>query len=224
MTKIVFTLLFFFTLNVVSFSQNINCSRITNFGESEICLPVMEGYVECYSDPVVKQMADMTEIAINYVLGFYLDEETFQQKDKLGMITFDNYLKFYATNELANYDADQNTLAEIKSVLSGNFFAKSWEELIDEHLNEELNVEIGVPTMIRDYEVNEHSFTYLMITKFETEGQEATTLAMSMTGILANKRLIWMAYYLDYENETSIDILQENTNELVLNFMNSQRP
>ncbi len=217
------TSLLILTASIVGFSQESDCSRITSFGDVEICLPFINGYVECYTDPLVKEMADKTEIAINSVLGYYLNDDTYEQRSMLGIISFDDYFKIYATNQLAELDADVNMLNEVKSALSGNFFEKSWDSLVDEFIDDELQVEIGVPTMIKDYQINDNSFTFLMITKYEVENQEPTIIAMSMSGMLVNKRLVWMAYYLNYDGEESIDKLQGKTDQIVTAFMDAQR-
>ena len=67
------------------------------FGDKEICLPKIDGYQECYTNPIVKRIADATEVPANTVLGFYLNNETYDKRDSLGLISFDDYFKIYGT-------------------------------------------------------------------------------------------------------------------------------
>lgn len=190
----------------------MNCDREANFGEKQICLPQIDGYQECYTDSIVKQLADATEVSMNSVLGFYLNNETYDKKDSLGIINFDDYFKVYGTNEIQNYNADEALLEQMIQVLSGNFINKNWEEMSNEVDKLGFDVEVGVPILIDNYRINSESFSIVLITKYAFEGIEPYTLAMTMNGYLINERLVWMAYYLNYEDQETINILKNKSN------------
>lgn len=193
-------------------SQNVKCNRNAIFGDKEICLPNINGYQECYSDPIVKQLADATEVPINSVLGFYLSDEIYAKRDSLGLINFDNYFKIYGTKEIQNYSADGNFLEQMLQLLSGNFIEKNWQEVSKEIDKTGFDVEIGVPIVIEKYSINDESFTMVILTKYEIEGIEPYTLATTINGYLKNKRLIWMAYYLNYKEQETIELLKSKSN------------
>jgi hypothetical protein len=196
--------------------QDSSCFREANFGDKIICLPRINGYQECYSDSKVKQLADATEVEINSVLGFYLNNEIYAKKDSLGLITFDDYFKVYGTKEIQFLPAGKEVLDEMSQVMSGIFISKNWEELLE--LIDELgiDVEVGVPIVVENYRINEESFTMVLLIKYELQGEESYTLATTVNGYLSNNRLIWMAYYRNYVNTETIDILKSKSNEILL--------
>lgn len=212
MKKILLIACILFVKQNYALSQNIKCNRQANFGKKTICLPQIDGYQECYTDPIVKQLADATEVPINTVLGFYLSNRTHGKKDSLGLISFDDYFKVYGTKEIENLKCDESLLEQMIQVLSANFITRNWEELSKEIDKIGLDAEIGVPVVIENYRLNTESFTMVMLTKYGFEGLEPYTLAMTINGYLKNERLIWMAYYLNYEDQLTIQKLKDRSN------------
>lgn len=200
-------------------AQQENCERVTKFGIADICLAQVSGYKECYLEPNIKQLADMTEVQVNMVLGFYLNNSMYEKRDSIGLIGFDDYFKVYGTKQIKDYEADKSTLKEMQNVLVGNFIAKNWDKMEKEIDKIGLEVQVGVPTVIDSYNVNEKSFTYIMLTRYELEGTEPYTMAGTMNGMLINKRLVWMAYYLTYADESTITQLKTNSNEILSQLM-----
>lgn len=194
------------------FAQDSICARQAIFGEKNICLPQINGYQECYTDSIVKQLADATEVPINSVLGFYLSNEIYGKKDSLGQISFDDYFKIYGTKEIQNLKADKPILEQMIQMLSGNFISKNWAELSQEIDKVGLDAEIGVPIVIENYRINDESFTMVLLTNYAFEGIEPYTMAMTMNGYLKSERLVWMAYYLNYKNQETIETLKEKSN------------
>lgn len=213
--KIIYT--FFLLLSISNFisAQEDHCSRTTSFGTAEICLPVIDGYQECYMDPTIKEIADATEVSMNSVLGFYINDDSYDRKDSLALTGFDDYFKFYGTNEIQNLPADKYALKEMEEMLANNFLSTNWD-LIEKEVDKlELQAEIGVPTVIKRYNFNDQSFTFIMLTKYEVPGYPPYTMALSMNGIVTAERMIWMAYYLTYEDEQTIARLEEKSNMIL---------
>lgn len=204
-------------------AQEGNCVRMAMFGETEICLPHIEGYWECYSDSIVKQLADGNEVPNNMVLGFYLNNQVYEKKDSIGLISFDDYFKVYGTKQIKDFKADSKFLHEMQEMFTGNFLSKNWE-LIEKDIDKiGRNVEVGVPIMIKAYNVNENSFSAVMLITYEFEGVEPYTLAMTINGLLINERLVWMAYYLYYNGEETIAILQEKSNAILTQLVGTDK-
>ena len=218
MNKVFYLLiLLIFTVNPVS-AQQTDCSRIATFGEKNICLPQIEGYVESYLEPDIKALADATEMPANQVLGFYLNQPTYHNKDGDGLLEFDDYFKVYATTQLEDLDTDRKMLRQMQETLDGNFITKNWDEMEKEIDKIGLEVQVGAPTVIKSYNLDENSFTYVMLIKYQFEGMEPYTMAMTMNGMLVNERMIWMAYYLNYEGEETISLLQQNSDKILSRF------
>lgn len=200
---------------VIAQDQDASCDRRTNFGQVNLCLPHIKGYQEAYSIPIVKDLADGTEVPANIVLGFYLNNETYKRVDDLGQFGFDDYFKIYGTKQIMNYEANKEALDEMYKALSDNFFSKNWETMEKELGKINSDVEIGVPISIKSYYTGDNSFTYVMITKYEPDGEEPYSLAMTLNGLIIQERLIWMAYYLNYEGEKTITTLQNNSDRII---------
>lgn len=217
MTKLKLTLITALLSVNMMLAQNpdSNCDRLTKFGNVDLCLAKIEGYQESYSIPIVKELADATEVPVNTVLGFYLNDETHKRANELGQFEFDDYFKIYGTKQLMNYKADEKSLKEMYDVLAGNFFTKNWDTMEKEVDKIGLGVEIGMPIVVKSYYTGKNAFTYVMITRYEPEGEEPYSLAMTMNGMLIQERLIWLAYYLSYEGEESIATLQKNSDRIV---------
>ena len=204
-------------------AQQNHCARKTIFGKAEICLPYVEGYHECYTDSKVKLLADGTEVPINMVLGFYLNHQTFIKKDSLGLLPFDDYFKIYGTKELKDQKAGFDELKQVQSMLEGNFISKNWDLIKKEVDKVGLDVEIGVPVVIKSYNLDKNSFTILMLNKNEIEKGKFVTTAMTLNGLLINERLVWMAYYLNYKDQNTMVLLEKNSNLILNKILNAQK-
>lgn len=223
MTKTLIPLFLLLFLGNMALAQDSKCARKAAFGDTKICLPIIKGYKECYTDPAVKPLADATEAPANMVLGFYLTNKVFGQKEKLGEIRFDDYFKVYGTKEIMNVEADGDALQQMQEVLSSNFISKNWESMLKELDKTGLDVEIGAPTIVKSYSPNERSFTYIMLTKYELEGGSTQTLAMTMNGVLLSDRLIWVAYYLNYEGKETISTIETNSNKILNSLLEADK-
>ena len=212
MKKIVNVILIFLVINNCALAQDENCVRKATFGETEICLPKIEGYQESYTDPIIKQFADGTEVPTNMILGFYLNNQTYERRDSLGLISFDDFFKIYGTKQIKNLKADSSLLKKLQDLLTENFPG----ELIKKEFDKiGLEIKIGAPTIIKTYNLNANSFTCIMLTKYELEGMKSHVTAMTINGLLLNEKLIWMAYLLNYNGEETILRLQENSNAIL---------
>ncbi|MCH6199960.1 hypothetical protein MMU07_10225 [Aquiflexum sp. LQ15W] len=214
-SKIVCSILVILIFTNSILAQEIDIRRKTNFGNTEIYLPPIEGYRECYLEPTVKQIADGTEVPSNMVLGFYLNNRTFEKIGSSELSRFDDYFKIYGTIQVKDYKANRDILKQMQDAMGGNFMAKNWDLMKKEVDKIGLEVEIGVPIVIKNYNLNKNSFTYVMIARYELEGVDPFTLVMAINGLLINEKLIWMAYYLHYDGEESISRLQRN-NDFIL--------
>ena len=208
-------LLLLIGLTQTAIAQNAKCSRETSFGKKKICIPKIKEYTECYSNSTVKALADATEVESNIVLGFYLNNETYAKRDSLGLISFDDYFKIYATKSIQDLKADHALLDELIKQLSGNFMSQNWDEISEEIEELDLDMEIGTPIVVDNYRLNDDSFSMIMIVKYQFEGMEPYTMAMTINGFIQNERLLWMAYYRNYENKKTIKTLKSRSDSIL---------
>ena len=217
MKKITTSILILLFLSSWMLAQDSDCSRKTLFGTTEICLPKINGYEECYTEPVVKALADATEVETNMVLGYYLNNDTYAKIDSLEFINFEDYFKIYGTKQIQDYEADAAILKQMQEMLSGNFLTKNWDAVQEgiESMEHDLDIEIGIPVVIDEYKLTDNSFTLMMINKYQLDGEESFTMALTMNGLLIHERLVWMAYYLDYKGEKTMSRLRHKSDNIL---------
>jgi len=218
MTK---ALLVFFALIItqISQAQEEACARTTSFGGVEICLKKVAGYKESYLTPVVKAHADATEVPANTVLGYYLNNTDYGSGKNIDVTVLDDYFKIYGTLAVKDYEANSDLLNQLQTMVADNFISKNWDEVSKDIDKLGLDVEIGKPVMIDSYNLNPDSFTLVLLIKYMPEGAEPYTRAMTMNGIIINNRLVWMAYYLMYEEPGTIEKLKANSDKILAQLM-----
>ncbi len=196
-------------------AQSPTCEKGATFGSQTICLPELVGYEECYAVPIVKQTADASEVAVNEVLGFYLNDSTYARVDELATFVFDDYAKVYGTKQLMNLEVDASMLPAIKEQVAASFQPGNWEEVKKQIDETGLGVAVGVPVLVKDYRLNDRSFTYVAVIKYSGEEAGDFTMGMTINGLLLQDRMVWMAYYLRYEGDSTIERLEEQTKVIV---------
>ena len=195
------------------FSQQVVCDRTAKFGTADICLPAIEGYTECYTDPQVKPLADATEVPLNMVLGYYINDATYENIEAIDKM--EDYFKVYGTKQLKDLPATTKEISEMGEMLKGSFITKNWEELAKDIKIEGLDMEVGVPVVVKSYNINDESFSIIMIVKYAIEGAEPYDVVLTVNGFLSNDRLVWMAYYLLFEGEETVKEIESKSNEIL---------
>lgn len=216
-----FPLFFLFLFSGFISAQTDNCARQGLFGDTPFCLPVIEGWNECYTLPQVKERADATEAPTNTVLGYYICDSNYVHIDNLENTDLNNFFKVYGTNAISQIDTDTSYLNEIEGLFNGNFFDEKWEDIGDEIEGLLDNVTVGVPKGIETYKLSDDSFTSIMLIKYNVEGYGSFTMSMACSGMIINKRIIWLAYYLLYEDKSTIDMLKKNNETIINAFLES---
>jgi len=216
-----FSFVLFFLFSGFISAQTDNCAREGVFGDTPFCLPVVEGWNECYTYAPVKERADATEAPTNTVLGYYICDSNYVHIDNFENIDLNNFFKVYGTNAISQIDTDTSYLNEIEGLFNNGFFEEKWEDIGDsiEELLEDVSV--GVPQGIETYKLSDDSFTSIMLIKYNVEGYGSFTMSMACSGMIINKRIIWLAYYLLYEDKSTIDMLKKNNEVIIRAFLES---
>lgn len=215
------TLIIIFSCSSTGQQQNesdMDCKNSASFGDIDFCLPEIEGMNECYSIPIVKKLADNFEYKGNSVLAFYLNDETYKQVDKLDEITYDDYFKIYVTNQLKGVEVGKDELNEMSNAVGENFIKNNWDEIKGEIEKDHNYLSVGRPVLIEEYSPAEPVKTFIMVTKYQIEDFEFV-MAMSMNMILIKDRLIWLAYYKNYDGEESIQETKSKSDHIVSMFL-----
>jgi len=180
-----------------------DCLKEVSFGDMDFCLPGIEGMTECYSSPKVKERADAFNYEGNSILGYYLNNETYQQMESLDSISYDDYAQVYVTNNLKGIKVGQAELEQMANTMGSDFIQENWSDMQRklEHSYDDLS--IGTPVLVENYSPHSKVKSFVMISKIKTQKEEAVML-MTLNIVEMKERLIWLAYYKFYDGEESI--------------------
>lgn len=179
------------------------CENMSYFGTTPICLPSLDGMIECYSNPRVKAFAEIGRFGDNQILGFYLNDDTHRKVAELGTFDFDDYFKLYGAAELKDLEVDDSMLDEILSLMNQNYTKIDWEEVISE-IEESLNtISWDTPILIETFVPDKEIRSSLFLMKMQTLFGERIMI-MTMNAVVIKGKIIFYSYYMDYEDEKSI--------------------
>jgi len=198
-----------------SYGQDDSCARRTTFGSATICLPTLEGYEECFNYSGIQELLDKTSVPINEEIGFYLNTSTYSERHRIMEFQFDDYIKIYGTKSIKDLHTNTEILREAQKEMVNYFSVKKWEDIHKEIDKIGLDLEIGAPTVVKQYEPNDQSFTYIMFANYSLDSKAPFVMGIAMSGVIIDSRLIWISYYLNYENEDTFVELEAKSNEIV---------
>ena len=195
-----------------------DCVKEVSFGDIDFCLPGIEGMTECYSSPKVKERADAFNYEGNSILGYYLNNETFQQMENLDTISYDDYAQVYVTNNLKGIKVGQAELDQMANTMGSDFIQENWSDMQKklEHSYDDLS--IGTPVLVESYSPHSKVKSFVMLSKIKTNKEEAVML-MNLNIIEMKERLIWLAYYKFYEGEESIKQAKSKNDHIIKRLM-----
>jgi hypothetical protein len=211
------------TSNVKDSSSN--CPHSVAFGDRNICLPTIDGMTECYSDTTMKNMLD--KFAVNAVLlGFYLNNNSYQKKQDLGKEGFDDYFIVSSDNDLMNRKINTSDLTQLDSVISDNFIKKNWDDvssIIKKKINKyKFAISFDKPLLIDSYSLNENIHSRLFLTKLLSGNDEIVMICDADFCIIKN-RLIHMFYYKKYDGEQSLKDARSKNDYIALAVINENK-
>lgn len=199
-------------------SNSIPCENSVTFGDIDICLPEIDDMTECYDIPEVKSRADRSEYEKSSVLAFYLNYATYKQVNQLDKITFDDYCKIYASNESKSVKFSKEELNQMSDLLEGNFLKENWNEIKDNIKRNHDYLSVGRPVLIESYSPHKKVKSLIMLTKVIINDYEYVMVG-SINLLLIKERLIWLAYYKNYDGEESIKRTKAKNDYLVLRLL-----
>ncbi len=199
-----------------------DCTKEVAFGDTTLCLPNVSGWVECYDNVNVKQRFDPYDTSDNMTLAYYLSEKTYKQVDNLTGLTFDDYFKVYAPNQGKNKDMTASEMKQIVNMMSGSFISKTMEETNKELQQKGKDISMTQPILIDRYQPQANASSVIILMNIGM-GEESMIMAMEMTATVVKKRLVFMAYYLHYNDEKTIKELKKNSDLFVGKFLQNNK-
>ena len=197
--------------------ESTACNNEVPFGNTIFCLPEIDGITECYKHPKVNLRADEIEDPDNTTLGYYLNNETFAKADEIETINYDDYYKVYAPNVGMDYNMTTVEMKQVMSMMSTSFINKTLEETNEDIKNSGKEVQLSQPILIEKYDLNDRSSTLLVLMRISGTNVDKV-MALSMSSLLVKERHIFVAHYLDYQDEKTINRLKENTSTYIKAF------
>jgi hypothetical protein len=207
-----------FSQSTVVFSQSgLECSRKVNFGDISICLPKIEGLNECYNLEIVKDKADKNDVEQVEILGFYLNDYVFSQVDRINDFEFDDYVKIYSLDLAKGINFKSTDLNQMTSIITGNAKLTGWDKIIKELNNQNSSFTFNEPTYVEQYTLNEKSRTSIFIIGIQQENKQSYIMG-SINTIVIRNRVVFLSYYLKYEDPSTLQILKKKNNDVLLKF------
>ncbi len=202
---------------LVAASDTTDCVDTVAFGDTTFCLPKIEGMTQGYDDPIIKAKADEFDDPQNTILAYYVPTAVFKQRDSLAFITYDNYYKVYTSNMAKNYEMKPAEVQEVMRGMTGGMMNSTIAEVNEDFKNSNKPLEIGQPTLVEKYEGYNNSSTAIVLMGL-TKDTVDKVMAIAMNVLLVKDRLVFMAHYLDYNGQASIEQLKENNSNFLKEF------
>ena len=188
------------------------------YGYVNIRLPHIEGMNECHTHPAVMAFTERYRQS-GPILGYYLDDATNSRVDSLGRITFDNYFMIYGDYNRENYEAGATDLPLMQEQLERSLVGTNWQELGRRTEDAYNTLMVGQPAILQKYSPQEGVLTMIILMKYRQENGVESTVVSAANCILVKKRLLNMAYYMAYQNASTIDALKQRNDAAVKAFM-----
>jgi hypothetical protein len=199
--------------------KNDACERIAHFGKAQICMPVVEGMKECYTDSVVKLIADGTEMKTNIVLGYYLTQADYSKRNTAEEMEMEEYFKVYSVKKLQDYTASASDLDKMQGVVEKSFVRNNWKELVKKIEQQYDSISIGVPTMIEKYKLDNRTITFILLVKYSNGDKEENLKLLIMNLLFLKDRLVSLGFYKAYKNEQSLKAAKEKNDSILVKFL-----
>ena len=174
--------------------------------------------VECGAHPNIQQITRKYS-ETGPVLGYYLNNDTYKQIDKLSEIVYDDYFMIYGDYQRENYRAVESDLEIVETNLQQTLFeGENFEQISTRIDNAYGTITAGNPTLLEKYSLQPNVRTMLILLKYKNETGE-TNIVSAIDFIVVKNRIVNIAYYMTYNGGKSIDKLKEKNNEVVKKFL-----
>jgi hypothetical protein len=186
------------------------CNNEVLFGDTKFCLPEVKGIIECYHHPKIRLRADEIKDLDNTTLGYYINNETYSMVENIENINYDDYYKVYSPKVGMNYNMTISEMKQLMSMMSEGFIDKTLEETNEDIKRSGSEIQLSQPILIEKFDLNNRSSTLIVLISVAGVNVDKV-MALSISSVLSKNRLIFVAHYLDYQDENTIAKLKENT-------------
>ncbi|NEN23081.1 hypothetical protein G3O08_06160 [Cryomorpha ignava] len=181
----------------------IQCGNEKTFGDISICLPEIEGMNECYSDPKISSMHDELSREKEEIIGIYLSDSDYAKRESYGEFAHDDYFKIYAGKIAKGMKMGKPELDLINDEVGEGFFKERWSDFKPKLDSLTKHVTFDRPVLLESYRTDDRRISQVYLTKLQSDSNE-NFLVMVLNMVLIKERLIFYAYYKEYDGEKSI--------------------
>lgn len=194
--------------------KNTGCTNSALYGYVNICLPEVEGMKECRTHGGVQQVIQ-SYLASGPVLGYYLNEETYKQVDRLKEISYEDYFLMYGEYQMENYFAREEDLIQAEKGLEQTLFEENNFERISTRIEEFYQtMTVGRPALLEKYTPGPNARAMVVLMKYRN-GENETSVVSVVNFLLLKNRLMNVAYYVAYDGGKSIDRAKEKNTAFI---------
>jgi len=205
-------------------TNNEVCSSIKSYGDINVCLPIVGGLTECYSNPRIKAIINhLYSSGAQTFMGVYINNIDYKKyKDLNDYRLFDEIIYVFAPNSYKNKPVNYYSLKELDSQM-GNFSELDWKELklkIEKHDNYIFKVD--KPILIERYNMNSYCFSELLLAQGKLYNLPVINVKV-LNFIEIKHRLLVVVYNLKFNGETSLKEAKAKNNMFVHKFINANK-
>lgn len=193
------------------------CKKSNLYGYVSICLPEINGMVECSDHSTIQQIIE-PYLNSGPVLGYYLNKDTYKQIDNLGDITYQDYFMLYGDYQRENFPAGVEHLDLMQNDLELSLFGENFDQISRTVEDTYGTVTADKPVLLEKYSLHPNVRTIIILMKYKS-GDTETSVVSVVNSLLAKNRLLTLAYYLAYNGGQSIDAAKEKNNLFVEKLM-----
>lgn len=199
------------------------CVNSVSFGDINICLPEIAGMKECYSIPIVKARADKFNYVGNSILGYYLNDYSYNHLADFDKSTTDDSFQLFATNKMKGLKVGQRELDYVVNMMSGKHIKSNMKEVekIGQGIFDYISIDSTV--LIESYSTNINIRTIVTLNKVQINNGAEVIIVSVLNMVILKERLITLSYYKIYEGLESITNAKQKNNNFLLRLLNSNK-
>lgn len=204
--------------NLITSQSKKECSRLVTFGDIGVCLSIVDGMVECYNIPEIKEQADIINGGGGSALGFYLPDSLIEDFKNQKSIDLNDYFLVSSPKLVKNISFGLIELDKFRKDLENNYVKDNWSNLKAKFENIYKDISVSRPVLLKSYSLTKNSSSFIFLTKYITNGKEY--IRISITNIISIKnRMIQSNYFKYYTDEKSIYDAKSKNDYMVYLFL-----
>lgn len=170
---------------------------------------------ECYSNELIKLVADETEYPGNSVLAYYITTDNYNKLDRFDEIINNEFFKIYVVDKLKGVNATLADFNYLKKQTEDISTYINWETFKSNFASKFDFINFDKPVFLESYSLKDNIHTTVGLIKIRFEEEEYIS-AVTMNFVLMKNRVICLAYYNKYTGLELINIAKSKSDYIIL--------